>query len=83
MQQLPLDPNQPITPGAESGAGWVNAMEREEYLTTPDLPERYFRLMEQRMFETYQQFLAEFQGQASLAGLRSVVASMALLPGRK
>jgi VWFA-related protein len=24
VQQLPLDPNQPVTTGAESGAGWVN-----------------------------------------------------------
>lgn len=90
VQQLPLDPNQPITPGAESGAGWINAMEREKYLTGGDSeylrgedPEIYLRRMELRMFETYQQFLAEFQGQASLAGLRSVVDSMAALPGRK
>ena len=82
VQNLPLDPNQPITPGAESGAGWIHALEREKYLTAPD-PETYFRRMELRMFETYQQFLAEFHGQSSLAGLRSVVASMALLPGRK
>lgn len=82
VQQLPLDPNQPITPGAESGAGWVNPAEREKFLTSAD-PETRFRLMELRMYETYQQFLAEFEGQSSLAGLRSVVASMALLPGRK
>jgi VWFA-related protein len=35
------------------------------------------------MLDTYERFLAEFQGQASLAGLRSVVQALAALPGRK
>jgi VWFA-related protein len=90
VQQLPLDPNQPITPGAESGAGWINAMEREKYLKSStaitregDDPEVLMRKLELRMFDTYERFLAEFQGQASLAGLRSVVDSMSALPGRK
>ena len=61
VQQLPLDPNQPITPGAESGAGWVNPAEREKFLTGSD-PEVRLRRMELRMYETYQQFLAEFEG---------------------
>jgi VWFA-related protein len=82
VQQLPLDPNQPITPGAESGAGWANVGEREKLLASPD-PETRLRVMELRMYETFMQFLSEFEGQSSLAGLRSVVASMALLPGRK
>jgi VWFA-related protein len=82
VQGLPLDPNQPITPGAESGTGWINPAEREKFLTSGD-PETRLRVMELRMYETYQQFLAEFEGQSSLAGLRSIVASMALLPGRK
>jgi VWFA-related protein len=86
VQNLPLDPNQPATTGAEAGAGWVNPLEREKYLPKSgagDPSEMYFRQMELRMFETYTQFLAQFEGQASLAGLRSVVDSMALLPGRK
>jgi VWFA-related protein len=41
------------------------------------------RRLELRMFDTYQQFLSEFDGHSSLAGLRSVVGSMAQLPGRK
>jgi VWFA-related protein len=87
VQQLPLDPNQPITPGAESGAGWINAMEREKYLKGDDPylkdPEVLMRRLELRMLDTYERFLAEFQGQASLAGLRSVVQALAALPGRK
>jgi VWFA-related protein len=82
VQQLPLDPNQPVTAGAESGAGWINPAEREKYLMGGG-PEPLFVKMELRMFETYQQFLAEFQGEASFAGLRSVVDSMSVLPGRK
>jgi VWFA-related protein len=82
VQNLPLDPNQPVTPNAEAGAGWVSPMERERYLKAGG-PEGVFRQMELRMFETYQQFLSQFEGQASLASLRSVVDSMALLPGRK
>jgi VWFA-related protein len=35
------------------------------------------------MFKGYEQFLAEYQGQSSLAGLRSVVAGLSMLPGRK
>jgi VWFA-related protein len=86
VRNAPLDPNQPVTTGAESGAGWVNVGEREKLLDAsknPADPEIYLRRMELRMYETYQQFLSEFEGQSSLAGLRSVVASMALLPGRK
>lgn len=83
VQQMPLDPNQPVTPGVESGVGWINPAEREKYLASSDPAERGFRVLELRMYETYMQFLSEFEGQSSLAGLRSVVASMALLPGRK
>jgi VWFA-related protein len=82
VQNLPLDLNQPVTVGAEAGTGWVNALEREKFLQGGD-PEVLLRRMELRMYETYTQFLAQFEGQASLAGLRSVVDSMAALPGRK
>ncbi len=82
VQNLPLDPNQPVTVGAEAGTGWVTALEREKFLQGGD-PEALLRRMELRMYETYTQFLAQFEGQASLAGLRSVVDSMAALPGRK
>lgn len=77
-----VDPNQPVTPGAESDAGWVNAMEREKRLNAAG-PAGPFKRMELRMWEGYQQFLAEYEGQSSLAGLRSVVNGLGLVPGRK
>lgn len=77
-----LDPSQPVTPGAESGAGWINALERERKLRDPS-PEGMLRAMEYRMFEGYQRFLAEYEGQSSLAGLTAVVAGLRALPGRK
>jgi VWFA-related protein len=83
VQQLPLEANQPITPGVESGTGWMNPAEREKYLKNGGDSEVLMRRLELRMFDTYQQFLSEFEGHSSLAGLRSVVGSMALLPGRK
>ena len=39
--------------------------------------------MEYRMFEGYQRFLIEYEGQSSLAGLTAVVAGLKPLPGRK
>ena len=39
--------------------------------------------MELRMLETFRPLLEEFHGHASLAALRAVVGSMAMLPGRK
>lgn len=78
-----VDPNSPVTPGAESAIGWINPAERERYLQTADRAELVFRLMELRMFETFRPLLEEYHGQASLASLRAVVGSMAMLPGRK
>ena len=82
MQNLPVDPNQPVTPSAESGAGWINPIEREKYLSGegrgPSLV-----AMQLRMLETFRPLLEEFHGHASLAALRAVVGAMATLPGRK
>jgi VWFA-related protein len=78
-----VDPNSPVTPGAESGTGWINPIEREKYLQTQDIVEKMLRTIEVRMFETFRPLLEEFHGHASLAALRAVVGSMALLPGRK
>jgi VWFA-related protein len=78
----PLDPNQPVTPGAESGGGWVNVAERERRLKLPP-PEGQLLRMELRMQESYGQFLAEYGGQSALAGLRAIVSSLAALTGRK
>jgi VWFA-related protein len=76
-----LDPNQPATAGAESSAGFSIA-ERQRILSLPN-PERRFAEMELRMESGYRQFLAELGGQASLAGLRSTVEGLGMLPGRK
>lgn len=78
-----VDPSSPVTPGAESRSGWINPMEREKYLQTEDYAERQLRQIELRMMETFRPMLEEFHGHASLAALRAVVGSMAMLPGRK
>jgi VWFA-related protein len=81
-----LDPNQPPTVGAEVAGGYINALQREKSLTAnagADPSEVMLRQMELRMTETYHQFLAESEGQASLAGLRAVVKGLSVLPGRK
>jgi VWFA-related protein len=78
-----LDPNQAPTAGAESNAGFVSAGDRERRLNEMEPVERMMALLELRMEEGYGQFLTEYQGQASIAGLRAVVNSLAALPGRK
>lgn len=88
VQNLPIDPNQPVTPSAESGAGWINPAERQKHLGKfdPNGPQRAeieLRRMELRMLETFRPLLEEFHGHASLAALRAVVGGMAMLPGRK
>jgi VWFA-related protein len=77
-----IDPNLPPTAGAESGGGWISVGERERKLNAQG-PEGMMARLELRMEEGYGQFLAEYAGQASLAGLRAVVGSLAQLPGRK
>jgi VWFA-related protein len=77
-----IDPNVPPTAGAEASGGWVSVGERERRLNTGG-PEGALLRLELRMEESYGQFLAEYAGQASLAGLRAVVASLGALPGRK
>jgi VWFA-related protein len=77
-----LDPSQPVTPGAESSAGWINALERERRLSLPS-PAGDLIAMELRMWQGYRQFLEEYGGQSSLAGLRSVVDGLSVLRGRK
>jgi VWFA-related protein len=78
-----MDPNQAPTIGAESGGGFLNALDRERRLKELGGAEEVMARMELRMREGYVQFLAEFDGQSSLAGLRAVVSSLAALPGRK
>jgi VWFA-related protein len=85
-----LDPNLPPTAGAESaGGGFGTITEREHKLVEMQRPggqnpsEWLMQQMELRMREGYQRFLAELDGQASLAGLTAVVSSFGALPGRK
>ena len=78
-----MDPNAAPTSDAESGGGFLNALDRERRLKELGGAEEAMARMELRMREGYVQFLAEFDGQSSLAGLRAVVSSLAALPGRK
>jgi VWFA-related protein len=79
---LPIDPAQPVTAGAESGSGWINAREREKALNAGGA-EGALRRMELRMIETFRQLMTEYEGQTSVAGLRAVVDALGPLPGRK
>jgi VWFA-related protein len=79
-----LDPNQPPTAGAESGSpGWVTAAERNRRLAEMDMVEKMLARMELRMEQGYRQMLAEYSGQASIAGLRSIIEGLRALEGRK
>jgi VWFA-related protein len=79
-----MDPNLSPTAGAESaGGGFADVADRQRKLKELDPAEARFIQMELRMREGYQRFLAEFDGQASLAGLRAVISSFAAVPGRK
>jgi VWFA-related protein len=82
-----LDPNLPPTAGAESaGGGFASIAEREHRMKEikNSSPSEWLMLqMEMRMREGYQRFVAELDGQWSLAGLRAVVSAFSELPGRK
>lgn len=84
-----MDPSLSPTAGAESaGGGFGDVAERQRKLEqvrnlSRDPSEWLMMQMEMRMREGYQRFLAEFDGQASLAGLRAAVSSFGMLPGRK
>jgi len=79
-----LDPNLPPTAGAESsGAGLGSIAEREYRLKNMAGPEKRMAQIELRMREGYARFIAELDGQWSLAGLRAVVSGLSELPGRK
>ena len=79
-----LDPNAPVTAGAESGStGFVNAADREKRLKDLGPVERQLAEMELRMEEGYRQLTAEYSGEASLSGLIAVVDALGALGGRK
>ena len=79
-----LDPATPTTAGAEYARGWTTVAEREQRLYgDPRDSEKYLTQLALRMEEGYNRFLSEYEGDASLSGLRSAVSAMAPLPGRK
>jgi VWFA-related protein len=81
-----LDPSSPPTAGAENAAGWTSVAERDQRITITTDPtdtEKMLTRMELRMEEGFSRFLNEYEGDASLSGLRAVVDGLAVLPGRK
>lgn len=82
-----LDPSTPATAGAEYGRGWTTLAEYEQRVygdpNAPPDPEHMMTQMLLRMEDGYKRFLSEESGESSLAGLRSAIAAMAPLPGRK
>jgi VWFA-related protein len=80
-----LDPLTPVTAGAEYTQGWTTVAEREQrlYGASGDPSEALLNQLALRMEEGYNRFLSEYEGDGSLSGLRSAVAAMAPLPGRK
>ena len=77
-----LDPNTPVTSGAESGRGFTTVAEREKRFAQGG-PEGKMVQMELQMEEGYRRFMSEYEGQASMTGLRAVVTALAAMPGRK
>jgi VWFA-related protein len=76
------DPNQPPTAGAESAAGFPNPSERQALMKRGD-PAALLLQLELKMEEGYLRFASEYEGQASMSGLRAVVDALSALPGRK
>jgi VWFA-related protein len=77
-----LDPSTPVTAGAESQQGWTTVADREQRLYGGD-NEKLLTQLALRMEEGYGRFLNEYEGDASLSGLRTTIAALAPLPGRK
>lgn len=78
------DPNQAPTAGAESGRGF-SPIDRQRLMDPAGGgdPEKLLLQLELRMQEGYQQFASEYEGQASMSGLRASIDALSLLPGRK
>jgi VWFA-related protein len=75
----------PVTADAEYNFGWTTIQEREQrlYKADPRDSEQYLNQLALRMEEGYSRFLNEYEGESSLSGLRSAIAGLAPLPGRK
>jgi VWFA-related protein len=73
----------PVTADAEYNVGWTTVQEREQRLYRAADNEHYLNRLALRMEEGYSRFLTEYEGEASLSGLRSAIDGLAPLPGRK
>jgi VWFA-related protein len=79
-----FDPNQPPTAGAESDAGFSSAARQALFDPARDRdPATLLLRTELKMGEGYQRFASEYEGQASMTGLRAVIDALGTLPGRK
>ena len=79
-----LDPAAPVTAGAESALGWTTIADREARLYgDPNDSEKMLTQLALSMDEGYSRFLTEYEGDASLSGLRSTVEVLARVEGRK
>jgi len=80
-----LDASSPVTASAEEARGWTTGAEREQrlYSSDPTDSEKYLTQMALRMEDSYSRFLNEYEGESSLSGLRSAIAALSPLPGRK
>jgi VWFA-related protein len=79
-----FDPNQPPTAGAESGGGFSKTDRLALMDPNRDRdPAALLLRLELKMGEGYQRFASEYEGQASMTGLRTVIDALGLLPGRK
>jgi VWFA-related protein len=79
-----FDPNQPPTAGAESAGGFSNAERQALFDPARDRdPATLLLRLELKMGEGYQRFASEYEGQASMTGLRAVIDALGALPGRK
>ena len=77
-----LDPSEPTTAGAEFGQGYTTVAEREKRLNQAGAEGKLVE-MELRMAEGYNRFLAEYEGEAALSGLRAAIVGLSAAPGRK
>ena len=73
----------PVTAGAEYADNYVSVADREHRLANMPPEQKRLAELELRMEQSYGQFMAESESQASLAGLQSVVDAMGALAGRK
>jgi VWFA-related protein len=78
-----LDPNTSPTAGAESTGGFASVAERERILASMDAVQRMMTEMMWRMERSFNQFLAEYDGQSSMTALRAVVDGLSRAHGRK